>query len=355
MPQGDHAIILKFGRLFVTGQFMKFGLRLADWFGSSQNMVRLAILAEHEGFDHCWISHDVFMRSSFVTLSAIGVQTRRMMLGNTVLNPYTMNPSEIAMFLATLDELTAGRVTLGISAGALEYLDWLGLEHPRPLTRTKECVDLVRKLLSGERAKYSGREFIWSPECYMRFTPVRKHIPVYIGGQGDRMLEYSGEAGDGSLPLLYPPEFASYAVQKIHEGAKKAGRNPEDVDIAGCVWISIARDTEEAITDGLKELVAYFGPLLGKKGLASVGLTHEDFAEVHSTFKKEGLPAASKLVERKMLRLAIYGNEEDCIKKVEELERAGVNQVLFGSPLGPEPEEAIKTIGRKIIPYFRGR
>lgn len=334
---------------------MRFGIRLADWFGSSENMVRLAALAEREGFDHCWISHDVFMRSSFVTLSAVGVHTERIMLGNTVLNPYTINPAEIAMFLATLDELTRGRVTLGISAGALEYLDWLGLEHQRPLTRTKECVELVRMLLSGEKAQYKGKEFSWSPECYMRFTPARRHIPIYIGGQGDKMLEYSGMAGDGSLPLLYPPEFASYAVQKIRDGAKKAGRDPEDVDIAGCVWISVAQDAEEAVTDGLKELVAYFGPLLGKKGLASVGLTHEDFAQVHRTFKDEGLPAASKLVDRRMLRLAIYGTVEDCIKKVEELERAGVNQILFGAPLGPEPEEAIRMIGRKVIPYFRGR
>ncbi len=332
---------------------MKFGLRLADWFGGARTMVELALTAEKEGFDYCWVSHDVFMRSSLVTLTAIGLQSKRMMLGNTILNPYTLNPAEIAMYLSTLDELTGGRVVCGISAGALEYMDWLGIEHAKPLTRTKECVKLIRKLISGSNAAHHGSEFNWSKQCYMRFKPVRNTIPVYIGGQGDKMLEFSGEAGDGALPLLYPPDFAKYAVEKIREGAKRAGRDPFEVDIAGCVWISVAEDRTNATTQALKELVAYFGPLLGVKGLGSVGLTHQDFAHVQETFKEKGVKEASKLVDEKMLRLAIYGSPDDCIAKLEELFKAGVSQVLFGAPLGPDPHEAIRTIGRRIIPYFR--
>ena len=332
---------------------MKFGLRLADWFGTTQNMVELAILAEKNGFDFCWVSHDVFMRSSFVTLTAIADHTKKMILGNTILNPYTTNPAELAMFLASLDELTGGRVVCGISAGALEYMDWLGIPAQRPLTRTRESVELIRKLLSGKVVKYSGKEFNWSAQAYMRFKPIRATIPIYIGGQGDKMLEYSGEAGDGALPLLYPPDFAKYAVEKISEGARKAGKKAEDVDIAGCVWMSIARSREEAVFTPLKELIAYFGPLLGEKGLASVGLSHEQFAQVQDTFREKGMREASKLVNEKMLRLAIYGSPDDCIKRLEELDSAGVNQVLIGSPLGPDPKNSINILGEEIIPYFR--
>lgn len=332
---------------------MKFGIRLADWFGTTQNIVELAVLAEKSGFDYCWVSHDVFMRSSFVTLTSIADHTNRMILGNTILNPYTTNPAELAMFLASLDELTNGRAVCGISAGALEYMQWLGVPAARPLTRTKEAVELIRLLLSGKVAKYEGKEFKWTDQCYMRFSPFRSKIPVYIGGQGDKMLEYSGAGGDGALPLLYPPDFAEYAVRKISEGAKAAGKNPKEVDIAGCVWMSIAKNREAAVIDPLKELVAYFGPLLGAKGLAAVGLSHEEFAPVHDAFKKKGLKEAIKLVTPKMLRLAIYGSPEDCISQLERLERAGVNQVLIGSPLGPNPREAISIIGNEIIPQFK--
>jgi 5,10-methylenetetrahydromethanopterin reductase len=332
---------------------MKFGLRLADWFGTTQNMVELAVLAEKNGFDYCWVSHDIFMRSSFVTLTSIADHTKNMILGNTILNPYTTNPAELAMYLASLDELTRGRVVCGISAGALEYMNWLNVPAKRPLTRTKEAVDLIRLLLSGKVAKYQGKEFTWSEQAYMRFKPFRSEIPIYIGGQGDKMLEYSGAEGNGALPLLYPPDFAEYAVKKISEGAIKAGKDPKQVDIAGCVWMSIAKTRDESITTPLKELVAYFGPLLGTKGLASVGLTHEEFSGVHETFMKHGMHEASKLVTDKMLRLAIYGSPDDCIARVAELERAGVNQVLIGSPLGPDPRNSINIIGQKIIPQFR--
>ncbi len=332
---------------------MKFGIRLADWFGTTQNMVELAVLAERNGFDYCWVSHDVFMRSSFVTLSSIADHTNKMILGNTILNPYTTNPAELAMFIASLDELTGGRAACGISAGALEYMAWLGIPARKPLTRTKEAVDLIRLLLSGKVAKYDGKEFQWSEQCYLRYKPIRSKVPVYIGGQGDKMLEYSGAAGDGALPLLYPPDFAEYAVKKISEGARKAEKDPKDVDIAGCVWMSIAKDREMAVVDSLKELVAYFGPLLGAKGLAAVGLSHEEFAPVHDTFKKKGLGDAIKLVTPKMLRLAIYGSPDDCISQLERLAKAGVNQILIGAPIGPNPKESIKIIGKEIIPRFR--
>jgi 5,10-methylenetetrahydromethanopterin reductase len=332
---------------------MKFGIRLADWFGNTQNMVELAVLAEKNGFDFAWVSHDVFMRSSFVTLASIAAQTKKIKLGNTILNPYTTNPAELAMFLASMDEISGNRMVCGISAGSLEYMEWLGIPHDRPLTRTRECVGLIRSLLSGKVSKYSGQEFQWSEQCYMRFAPPRSMIPIYIGGQGDRMLEYSGADGDGALPLLYPPDFARYAVEKISKGAKNAGKDPKSVDIAGCVWISIAKDRESAVIDPLKELVAYFGPLLGAKGLAAVGLSHEQFAPVHEEFKKSGIKSAIKLVNEKMLNLAIFGSPDDCISRLEEVEKAGVTQILLGAPLGPNPKESVRIIGEKIIPYFR--
>ncbi|MHB1909312.1 MAG: LLM class flavin-dependent oxidoreductase [Nitrososphaerales archaeon] len=316
-------------------------------------MVELAVLAEENGFDSVWVSHDIFMRSSFVTLSAIATRTKRVKLGNTILNPYTTNPGELAMYVASLDELSSGRCLCGISAGSLEYMDWLGIEAKKPLSRTKEAVELIRKLISGQNAEFQGKEFHWSKQCYMRFKPIRSTIPIYIGGQGDKMLEYSGASGDGALPLLYPPEFAEYGVSMIKQGAKKAGRDPSRVDVAGCVWISVAKDRESAIIDPLRELIAYFGPLLGAKGLASIGLTHKDFESVQETFRKSGIVQASKLVNEKMLGLAIYGSPDECISKLEKLEKAGVDEVLVGAPLGPDPKSSIEILGSQVIPRFR--
>ncbi len=117
--------------------------------------------------------------------------------------------------------------------------------------------------------------------------------------------------------------------------------------------MSVARNREEAVIDPLKELVAYFGPLLGRRGLGTVGLTAESFSEVHGAFREKGVRAAAKLVNEEMLKLAIYGSPEDCISRLEKLRDAGVDEVLVGAPLGPDPKESVRIIGEKIIPKLR--
>ena len=110
---------------------------------------------------------------------------------------------------------------------------------------------------------------------------------------------------------------------------------------------------EDAIINPLRELVAYFGPLLGAKGLASVGLDAESFSEVHEAFKEKGIRAAARLVKEPMLRLAIYGTQEDCLSRLQKLSNQGLDEVLIGAPLGPDPKESVRIIGQKIIPYLR--
>jgi len=119
--------------------------------------------------------------------------------------------------------------------------------------------------------------------------------------------------------------------------------------------MSVAKSREEAITPTLKELIAYFGPLLGEKGLGSVGLSHDQFNEVRNIFKAKGTKEAGKLVNEKMLKLAIHGSPDDCITQLERLEKAGIDVAMIGSPLGPDPRNSIKILGEKIIPHFRSK
>lgn len=330
---------------------MRFGLRMCDWFGSVDNMVRLGVLAENNGFDSVWVSHDIFMRSSLVTLTAIASSTKHVLLGNTILNPYTTNPSEIAMYLSALDEFTKGRVLCGLSAGSIDYLDWLGLEHKKPLTRVKETVDVLRKLWAGENAAFDGKEIKWSPESYMRFNQHRKKIPIYIGGQGEKLLAYSGATGDGVLPLLHPPEFIDMAMERMKAGANAVGRDFSTVDVSGCVWLSISKDGEIA-DDALRKLIAYFGWQDAELMQSTIGLSRKDFLPIKEVWQKEGLDAASKLVTDRMLDLAIHGKADDCIAKIEMMEKKGLKHISIGAPLGIDPEESVNLLGKYVLPYF---
>lgn len=333
---------------------MRFAIRFNSDQGSVDQIVKLALLAEKSGFDCVWYCHDLFKRHAWVVLSAIAANTKRVRVGPAIVNPYTTNPAEIAMAIVTLDELSAGRAVLGIGAGAPEFLSWIGLQSRHPLTRVKDTVQILRNLIADRRTAFEGNEFgRWTQQAYLRFKPIRGKIPIYIGAHGFKMLELIGEIGDGGLPSLFPPEFATRAIESISIGARRADRDVREIDISGCVWFSLSNDTDMA-KEALRELIAYYGPHLAPVMIEEIGLNTADFDPIEDAIRRSDFETAKALVTERMMRLAIFGSPEQCIQRLEELEKTGVTQVNIGPPLGPRPEEAIETIGSKIIQYFLG-
>src|SRR5215211_4699695 len=120
---------------------MKFSVRFNNDLPVT-NYLRLAQAAEAGGFDQFWVSHDLFLRSAPVILTAVAGVTRRIELGTCIVNPYTLNPAEMAMMAATLDEVSGGRFNLGLGAGAAQFLKWIGIEQTRPLTAVAETASV---------------------------------------------------------------------------------------------------------------------------------------------------------------------------------------------------------------------
>lgn len=308
-------------------------------------------MAEKRGFGFCWATHDLFKRSCFPILTSVATETSQIKVGSAIINPYTLNPAEIAMFAATLNELAPGRIVLGLSAGALKFFGWIGMKPGAPVQTTREATLLIRRLLGGERAEYEGSEFQWSNQAYMRFSLPSQNIPIYIGGEGPAMLELAGEIADGALPILFPPTFAKTAIERIRKGAVKAGRNFADIDIAGCVWFSISADSSIA-ENAIRRLATYYGPHLGQDVLSSIGLTESDFHEAETLLRRDRIEAAAKKIDDRVLKLAIVGTPSQCIEQIAELKEAGVTHLNIGPPLGPDPEAAVELIGKHVIPYF---
>src|SRR6266536_3127634 len=190
----------------------------------------LARAAEVAGFDQFWVSDDLFLRGVWPILSCCALVTEQIELGTCVVNPYTIHPAEIAMQAAALDEL------------------------------------------SGERCLES-----WSEEAYLRF-PARA-IPLYLGAMSERMLRLTGALADGGLPLLFPPEHYTEVIAHIRADAAAAGRDPHELDVAACIWVSVAEDRALAL-DALREKIAYYGHALSDLILARLGLARADFAMI---------------------------------------------------------------------------
>jgi 5,10-methylenetetrahydromethanopterin reductase len=329
---------------------VKFSLRLNNDLPVS-TYVEVARLAESLGFDQLWVSDDLFLRSAPVILTAAAVATERIEIGTCIVNPYTLHPAEMAMMAATLDEISGGRFNLGISSGAGEFLRWVGIDADKPLTTVVEAVEVIRQLLAGERVAFDGRVFQWTNDAYMRFAPERQ-TPVYIGAMSPKMLKMIGSHADGGLPLLFPPEHYAAVVPLIREGAQEAGRDVEGLDVAACVWVSIAQDAGRAV-DPLREKVAYFGYTLSPMILANLGLSREDFAEIERAMIAErNVEKAKSLVTDDMLRIGIAGTPDMIVERLETLASMGVRHMSFGPPLGPDILEAVRLLGSEILPYF---
>lgn len=332
---------------------MKFSLRLNNDLPVS-DYVAMAQAAEAAGFDQFWVSHDLFLRAAPVILTAVALATTRIEIGTCIVNPYTQNPAEIAMLAATLDEVSGGRFNLGIAAGAGEFLKWIGVPQDKPVTALRESIAAINRVLSGERAPSDGQFLRWTDEAYLRF-PARRRVPVYIGALSPNMLKLTGAVADGALPLLFPPEHYETVLPLIAEGAASAGRSVADLDIAACVWCAVG-DDQAAAEDSLREKIAYYGHALSPLIWERLGLTRADFDPIEQAIMvQRDVEAAKRLVTPAMLRIGIVGTTDDLIARLEGLVTMGVKHLSFGPPLGTHPIEAVRAIGRAVIPHFRDR
>lgn len=329
---------------------MKFSLRLNNDLPVS-SYIEIAKAAEAAGFDQLWVSDDLFLRSAPVILAAVACATQRIEIGTCIVNPFTMHPAEIAMMAATLDELSGGRFNLGLSSGASDFLGWIGVAAPKPLTAVREAVYIIHRLFAGERVDFYGEVFQGMHEAYLRFEP-RRRVPIYIGAMSPNMLQLIGEVADGGLPLLFPPEHYRNVQPYIREGAARAGRDMAEIDVAACVWCSISEDRTRA-EDALKDKIAYYGHALSPTILEQLGLVQDDFIEIERAVMTDNDPArARSLVTEQMLNIGIVGTTRDLIARLEMLVSLGVTHISLGPPLGPDILEAVTLVGRDVIPHF---
>jgi 5,10-methylenetetrahydromethanopterin reductase len=332
---------------------LQFSISFNSGNGPTAQALKLAILAEKNNLDCVWYCQDLFQRDAWVFLTAVATKTKKIDLGTGIVTPYTVSPAELTMHAATLDEYSKGRVRLGISVGAIEFLKWAGINVHHPVSGMRESLSIIRRLLRGESVKHDGRVYKgWTEDAYLRFTPLRKSIPIYLGAQSPRLLELTGEIADGGLPLLFPPEYIEKVLKHIKRGAVKTGRNLDELDIVGCVWFSVAEEREKA-KEALRDLVTYYGPHLAADMIKTISLEPEDFDPIREAYSRRDNETARKLMTDQMADLAIYGTPDECVERIDKLVKKGLKHIRFGPPLGPDPSETIRLIGEDIIPHFK--
>jgi len=302
----------------------------------------MAKLAEEAGFDTIWITDHYNNRDVYSTLAILSLATSRAKLGTGVTNPYTRNVAVTASSIASINEISGGRAILGIGPGDKATFDAMGIAVEKPLAAVKESVSALRELLANKRVAGHGM-------AGAQLAFKAGGIPIYIGAQGPKMLEMAGQIADGVLVNASHPDDFKYAVPLVKAGAKKAGRDPEEVEISAYTSFSADKNGEKAIAEA-KIVVAFIVAGSPETVLSRHGIKPEEAAAVSGAIAKGDFGAALGAVSDTMIKaFSVSGTPDDCKARVEELLATGVTQIVVGSPIGPNKERAIKLIGKEIL------
>ena len=216
--------------------------------------------AEERGFEAVWQADSRLVRDAVVPMAAFATCTETIRVGSGVVDCWTRNPARLASTFSTLDDLAPGRIILGIGAWWEPLATKVGVNRHRPLKAMRETVEACRALLADETVTYDG-EFVHLDGVELDYVYQErrpKDVPIYIGATGDRMLELTGEIADGVvLNYLVSPEYNRRAMDRLADGAARAGRSVDDLDRPQLVVCSVAENRAEAL-DGARLMVTQY-------------------------------------------------------------------------------------------------
>ena len=211
-----------------------------------RDAVEIAQRAEERGLESVWV-YETIGRDAPTSLGAIAFSTRRILLGTGLLSLFVRTPTLLPMTYASLDELSNGRMILGIG---VSYERALRSRHAvpfpeRPFTMLREYVDVFRGALAADPFRYEG-QIVSLKGFSLGFKPRRARIPVYLGAHNPKMLELAGEIADGVVLNLVTEEEIGFFLEHLAIGAKRAGRSLSDIDIAS--FFNVCPSGDRALT-----------------------------------------------------------------------------------------------------------
>jgi 5,10-methylenetetrahydromethanopterin reductase len=286
---------------------------------------------ESLGFSHFWLTDSsLHARNCYAYLTLASAASSRLLLGTAVTNPATRHPAITASAAATVDEISGGRLILGIGAGDRPLLA-LGL-RPSPLAALEAAIDAIRLLWRGEEVDLSSGGFSLS-SAHLRF-PARPDIPVFLSASGPKTLELAGRVGDGVILLVgLFPEALDWAIGQVVKGAQTAGRPRPHVAVFA--YGAIDEDEEAALTSA-RSIAAWF-PQTAPHICDLGGLSPEIVTRVREAYQggefQEAAAAARQLPDDFVRKVALAGNGKRAMGQIRAVLDAGADS-MHVFPLG---------------------
>ena len=316
-----------------------------------ERTVALTRQAEAAGFGYGWLfdSH-VLWKEVYPLLAIMALNTEAMRLGTCVTNPATREPSVTASVLATLNEISGGRMDLGIGRG--DSARRVMGKPPTTLARLEEATTLIRDLVEGRTVSQEGTEL------QLPWTRGDK-LPTWIAGYGPKALELTARIADGVILQLADTDLIRWFVSQLRDAARAAGRNPDEIKVMA------AAPAHVGDLEACRERVRWFPALVGNHVVdlvnrydpadlppALTGYVRDRAGYDYLHHAEVGSSNAAFVGDEVVDRFCVIGSVEDHKRKLAALAEAGVDQFNIYLMNGEE-EETLAVYGREIIPALR--
>ena len=329
---------------------MQFGFTLKPEHSVDRTLA-LATQAEAAGFTHCWLfdSH-VLWPDPYPLLTLIAQATSKLRLGTCVTNPATREPSVTASTLAVLDEISGGRMDLGIGRGdsARRVLG----KPPTSMKDLETAVHVIRALVEGRSIEFEGAmlELRWASG---------NRLPVWIAGYGPVALKLTGRIADGAMLQIGDPDLVRWFVSQVRASAREAGRDPDSVAVMAAAPAHVGD-----LADG-RDRTRWFPALVSNHVVDLVNkYPREDLPEELTQYVRDregydylhhaevGSSNAQFVTDEIVDRFCLVGSVDRHVERLRALAEAGVDQFNLYLMNGDE-EEQLEIYGREVIPALR--
>jgi F420-dependent oxidoreductase-like protein len=299
--------------------------------------------AEELGYDSAYVTH-LGARDSLAVVEAYASRTERVHLGTGVMPIYSRTPVTTAQAAATVDELSGGRLRLGLGVSHQYTVEnWYGQKIDKPVTSMREYAGIVRAILRGEDPPQSER---WPTNFkFMGYEPPRRDLPIYVAALSPRMLQLAGEIADGVILWLCNPDYIrDVVVPEVTTGRERAGKTLEGFDMVAAVPTAVTDDAEAARARLRGDLIPYFSLPFYRAMLERAGFG-EDIAGFDAGMQKDDSEAAVGAISDEFLQtLTAIGTQDEAIASVERYRDAGATSPCIGGVPGTDFDATLEAL-----------
>ena len=302
---------------------------------SLEDTFRFAKLADENNFDSIWLP-EITWSDAFSLATAAAMSTKKVKLATGVVGIYGRSPALMAMSVAGLDELSGGRAILGLGTQARPYVElWHSAKFERPVTRMKEYVQALRKILENPFGVTYFKGKVFDIKGFvLTVKPKSPHIPIYVAAIGPQLQRVAGQVADGVLGYFYSLRYVKEKlIPNLKEGAEKSGRDLKKKNFDIAVGFPALIDDSEDRYEKIKPLVAVFTVATGSSKsyqtiLADLGFS-ENIEIITRKMHEGDVQGAVKHIPDEMAReVTLCGTAREVRERIQEFRNAGVTLPL---------------------------